>query len=201
MEDIATWLKSSVSGGTPHVAENDISFAILPELTDQDLKEIAVSSLGHRRQLLRAIARRHDAAKPAAHIVAAVARLTTGRSHRHVSMSRSAASSRSYSATWWARRRSRQDSIPTIWRSAIGVYHKCVAETVAGFDGFVPKYMGDGVSSIRVSRTHEDNAERAVRAGRALLEAARAAKIRQHLSTRHCLLEIQWLRKAPLVGA
>jgi SAM domain (Sterile alpha motif) len=37
-------------------AENDISFAVLPDLTDQDLKEIGVS-LGHRRQLLRAIAK------------------------------------------------------------------------------------------------------------------------------------------------
>ena len=36
--------------------ENDINFSILPDLTDQDLKEIGVSSLGHRRQLLRAIA-------------------------------------------------------------------------------------------------------------------------------------------------
>jgi hypothetical protein len=36
-------------------AENDISFSILSDLTDQDLKEIGVSSLGHRRQLLRAI--------------------------------------------------------------------------------------------------------------------------------------------------
>ena len=37
-------------------AENDINFAVLPDLTDQDLKEIGVASLGHRRQLLRAIA-------------------------------------------------------------------------------------------------------------------------------------------------
>ena len=37
-------------------AENDINFAILPDLTDQDWKELGVSSLGHRRQLLRAIA-------------------------------------------------------------------------------------------------------------------------------------------------
>src|SRR6476660_9214265 len=40
----------------PRFAENDINFAILPDLTDLDLKELGVSSLGHRRQLLRAIA-------------------------------------------------------------------------------------------------------------------------------------------------
>ena len=34
---------------------------------------------------------------------------------------------------------------PEDLRSVIGAYHKCVAETVARFDGFVAKYMGDGV--------------------------------------------------------
>ena len=34
---------------------------------------------------------------------------------------------------------------PEDLRSVIGAYHKCVAETVARFDGFVAKYMGDGL--------------------------------------------------------
>jgi class 3 adenylate cyclase len=34
---------------------------------------------------------------------------------------------------------------PEDLRSVIGAYHKCVAETVARFDGFVAQYMGDGV--------------------------------------------------------
>ena len=57
-------------------AENDISFSVLSDLTDQDLKEIGVS-LGHRRRLLRAIAeltnREKDAPKPAAAAAAPVA--------------------------------------------------------------------------------------------------------------------------------
>src|SRR5262245_17103189 len=57
MQQIADWLKKlGLEQYAQRFAENDISFVILRDLTDQDLKEIGVSSLGHRRQLLRAIA-------------------------------------------------------------------------------------------------------------------------------------------------
>jgi SAM domain (Sterile alpha motif) len=56
MQQIADWLQRLGLGQyAERFAENDISFAILPDLTDQDLKELGVASLGHRRQLLRAI--------------------------------------------------------------------------------------------------------------------------------------------------
>src|SRR5215831_4579448 len=56
MQQIADWLQKLGFGQyARHFAENDITFAVLPDLTDQDLKEIGVS-LGHRRQLLREIA-------------------------------------------------------------------------------------------------------------------------------------------------
>ena len=57
MQQVAEWLeKLGLGQYAQRFAENDISFAVLPDLTDQDLKEIGVS-LGHRRQLLRAIAK------------------------------------------------------------------------------------------------------------------------------------------------
>ena len=57
MQQIADWLeKLGLGQYAQRFAENDINFAILPDLTDQDLKELGVASLGHRRQLLRAIA-------------------------------------------------------------------------------------------------------------------------------------------------
>ena len=57
MQQIAEWLqKLGLSQYTQHFAENDINFAILPHLTDQDLKELGVKSLGHRRQLLLGMA-------------------------------------------------------------------------------------------------------------------------------------------------
>src|ERR1700747_2408561 len=57
MQQVADWLqKLGLGQYAQRFAENDISFSILPDLTDQDLKELGVASLGHRRQLLRAIA-------------------------------------------------------------------------------------------------------------------------------------------------
>ena len=55
MQQIADWLeKLGMSEYVQRFAKNDIDIAVLRHLTDQDLKEIGVS-LGHRRQLLRAI--------------------------------------------------------------------------------------------------------------------------------------------------
>src|SRR5215469_5459209 len=57
MQQIADWLQNIGLGQyAQRFAENDITFAILPHLTDQDLKELGVTSLGHRRHLLLAIA-------------------------------------------------------------------------------------------------------------------------------------------------
>src|SRR5262249_42171160 len=61
---------------------------------------------------------------------------------------------------------------PEDLRNLIGAYHKCVAETVSRFRGYVAKYMGDGVLSyFGWPQAHEDDPERAVRAGLALIDA------------------------------
>jgi class 3 adenylate cyclase len=60
---------------------------------------------------------------------------------------------------------------PEDMRQVISAYQKCVAEIVRGFDGFVAKYMGDGVLVyFGYPHAHEDDAERAVRAGLAAVE-------------------------------
>src|SRR4029077_20400514 len=57
MQQIADWLeKLGLSEYARCFAEHDIDFAILGDLTDQDLEKIGVASLGHRRKFLRAIA-------------------------------------------------------------------------------------------------------------------------------------------------
>jgi len=54
----------------------------------------------------------------------------------------------------------------------IGVYHRCIADMVARFTGFVAKYMGDGVFVyFGYPEAHEDDAERAVWAGLAIIDA------------------------------
>jgi len=58
-------------------------------------------------------------------------------------------------------------------RGVIGAYHKCCANLIAGNRGFVAKYMGDGVLGyFGYPQAHEHDAERAVRAGLAIVEAA-----------------------------
>ncbi len=141
--DLGDWLRSLGLGQyAQRFAENDISFALLPDLTDQDLKELGVSSLGHRRQLLRAIAELNrvekDAPKTAAAAVVAQGHDSAERRQVTVVFS-DLVGSTALSA--------RMD--PEDLRDVITAYQKSVAETVQRFGGFVAKYMGDGVLTFR----------------------------------------------------
>src|SRR6201981_3064968 len=74
---------------------------------------------------------------------------------------------------------------PEDLRELIGDYHRAVAETVGRFDGFVAKYMGDGVLIyFGYPHAHEDDAERAVRAGLAVIEAVGRLPVREDLRVR-----------------
>ena len=75
---------------------------------------------------------------------------------------------------------------PEDLRDVIGAYHRCVADTVRRFDGFVARYMGDGaLVYFGYPQSHEDNAERAVRAALAIVSNIGKLGVRQeHLSTR-----------------
>ena len=74
---------------------------------------------------------------------------------------------------------------PEDLREVISAYQKCVAETVQRFGGFVAKYMGDGVLIyFGYPQAHEDDAERAVRAGLELVAAVSALKTHAPLQTR-----------------
>src|ERR1700704_11206 len=74
---------------------------------------------------------------------------------------------------------------PEDLREVISAYQKCVAETVYRFDGLVAKYMGDGVLVyLGYPKAHEDDAERAVRAGLELIAAVTGLKTRASLQTR-----------------
>ena len=67
---------------------------------------------------------------------------------------------------------------PEDLREVISAYQKCVAETVQRFGGFVAKYMGDGVLVyFGYPQAHEDDAERAVRAGLELIAGGERAEV------------------------
>ena len=175
MQQIADWLeKLGLGQYAQRFAENDITFAILPHLTDQDLKELGVTSLGHRRQLLLAIAEIRSVQKEPAPPSAAPAHDTAERRQVTVLFS-DLVGSTALSA--------RMD--PEDLRELISAYHKCVAEAVRRFGGFVAQYLGDGVLVyFGYPEAHEDDAERAVRAGLELIAAVTALKTPASLQTR-----------------
>jgi class 3 adenylate cyclase len=75
---------------------------------------------------------------------------------------------------------------PEDLREVISAYQNCVAEIVHRFDGFIAKYMGDGVLVyFEYPHAHEDDAERAVRAGLELIAAVGGLKTRASLQTHH----------------
>jgi class 3 adenylate cyclase len=170
MQQIAGWLeKLGLGQYAPRFAENDINFAILCDLTDQDLKELGVSSLGHRRQLLRAIAELNNTVeKGAPKLAPATAAPVTPQPH-------DAAERRQLRVMFVDLVGSTVLSArldPEDMREIVGAYHRSCAEQIAKAGGFVAKYMGDGVLAyFGYPQAHEHDAERAVLAGLALVEA------------------------------
>ena len=182
--DIVVWLRSLGLGKYEAAfRENDIDETVLPSLTDEHLKQLGVASLGHRVKLLDAIAAlRSDASGKAPSLDAATASSAPSASpedraeRRQVTvMFSDLVGSTALSA--------RMD--PEDLREVISAYQKCVAETVQRFGGFVAKYMGDGVLVyFGYPQAHEDDAERAVRAGLELVAAVGGLKTHAPLQTR-----------------
>ena len=161
--------------------ENEIDDTVLPSLTAEDLKDLGVGFVGHRRKLLDAIAAlRAQASAPTpplsdAPLAIDKAAKDTAERRQVTVMFSDLVGSTALSA--------RMD--PEDLREVISAYQKCVAETVRRFGGFVAKYMGDGVLVyFGYPQAHEDDAERAVRAGLELIAAVSALKSPVSLQTR-----------------
>jgi class 3 adenylate cyclase/predicted ATPase len=163
--DIAAWLQGlGLERYVPAFRDNEIDWEVLPKLTSEDLREIGVAAIGHRRKLLDAIAAL-GAAVPTATVTAAPsdAPAPTDAERRQLTVMFCDLVGSTPLST-------RFD--PEDLRDIIGAYHRCVAETVARFAGFVAKYMGDGVLIyFGYPEAHEDDAERAIRAGLAAIDA------------------------------
>ena len=163
--------------------ENEIDETVLPGLTAEDLKELGVAALGHRRKLLDTIAAlRRDASDKTPSVETATTSRTPSvppedcAERRQVTvMFSDLVGSTALSA--------RMD--PEDLREVISAYQKCVAEAVQRFGGFVANYMGDGVLVyFGYPQAHEDDAERAVQAGLELIAAVTALKASVSLRTR-----------------
>jgi class 3 adenylate cyclase len=179
--DIGAWLRGlGLEKYETAFRENEISEKVLPKLTAEDLKELGVNALGHRRLLLDAIALLHpdgDVKTPTAEAPSAAPKVAHDTAERRqvTVMFSDLVGSTALSA--------RMD--PEDLREVIAAYQKCVAETVQRFGGFVAKYMGDGVLVyFGYPQAHEDDAERAVRAGLELVQAVSGLKSSAALQTR-----------------
>jgi len=182
--DVAVWLRSlGLEQYEAAFRENEINELVLPNLTQEDLKEIGVGPVGHRRMLLEAIA---------------ALRADTGGNALSADLARTS-SAPNVSPEDRAERRqvtvmfsdlvgstalsARMD--PEDLREVISAYQRSVAETVGRSGGFVAKYMGDGVLVyFGYPQAHEDDAERAVRAGLELVVAVSDLKTHATLKTR-----------------
>jgi class 3 adenylate cyclase/predicted ATPase len=161
--DIAAWLRGlGLQQYEQAFRDNAIDAAMLPELTAEDLRDIGVGLVGHRRKLLAAIAALRNDGRPeptaerreVAHTATARRQLTV--------MFCDLVGSTALSA--------RLD--PEDLREIMATYHQTIAEIVNASGGFIARYMGDGVLTyFGYPRAHEDDAEQAIRAGLGLVDA------------------------------
>jgi class 3 adenylate cyclase len=157
MRPIAHWLNALGLGQyAQRFADNDIDASILRDLTDEDLEKIGVS-LGHRKRILRAIAELDEVG------IAPESPRWDGAERRQLTVMFADLVGSTALST-------RLD--PEDLRKIIGAYQRRCAEVIAKSGGFVARYMGDGILAyFGYPQAHEEDAERAVRAGLELIEA------------------------------
>ncbi|MCA6118121.1 AAA family ATPase [Bradyrhizobium sp. WSM 1738] len=158
MQQIADWLeKLGLGQYALRFAENGIDLSVLPELTDQDFDRLGVL-IGHRRKMLRAIAELNQA-----ELVDAQTRHAAERRHLTVMFCDLVGS------TELSARLDPED----MWE-VIRAYRTACARAIAAYDGSIARFIGDGVLAyFGYPRAHEDDAERAVRAGLDMIAAIR----------------------------
>src|SRR5215475_11228110 len=169
MKGIAEWLASiGLSEYAQRFADNGIDLSVIRDLTEQDLKDLGVL-LGDRRRILRAIAE-FDGVAPAPTETASEAVPRDQAERRQVTVMFADLVGSTALSTGMD---------PEDLREVISAYQKCVAETVRHFGGFVARYVGDGVLVyFGYPHAHEDDAERAVRAGLELITVVAGLKAR-----------------------
>src|SRR5215510_3303120 len=157
--DVAEWLLGLGLGQYALAfRDNDIDEEVLRRLTAEDLRDLGVASIGHRRRLLDAIVALGEGQLAERRQPAPETRDAAGEAERRqlTMMFCDLVGSTPLS--------SQLD--PEDLREVIAAYHHAVAEVITRLDGFVSRYMGDGVLVyFGYPQAHEDDAERAVRAG------------------------------------
>ena len=182
--DVVVWLRSLGLGKYEAAfRENEIDETVLPSLTEEHLKQLGITALGHRVKLLDAIAALRKGASGKTASVDAATASSAPSPHPEDRAERRQITVMFSDLVGSTALSARMD--PEDLREVISAYQKCVAETVLRLGGFVAKYMGDGVLIyFGYPHAHEDDAERAVRAGLELVAAVGALKTHAPLQTR-----------------
>jgi class 3 adenylate cyclase/tetratricopeptide (TPR) repeat protein len=173
---ITEWLASlGLSEYTDRFVENGIDVSVLSELTEQDFERLGVL-LGHRRKMLRAI---RDLGNPP---VAATTPPVPD-STRQDDAERRQLTVMFTDLVGSTALSTKLD--PEDLREIISAYHRRCAEVIVKHGGFVARYMGDGILAyFGYPQAHEDDAERAVRAGLALIGTVGKLRIQEPLQVR-----------------
>ena len=171
--DVGDWLRSLGLGQYEDVfRDNGVDGAVLPKLTVGDLKEMGVAGVGHRRKIIAAI----EELNASSAVTTQTVKPASTTSPASVPQPTDAAERRQLTVMFCDLVGSTAMSArldPEDMRAIIGAYHKCCASLIERNGGFVAKYMGDGVLAyFGYPQAHEHDAERAVRTGLAIVEAA-----------------------------
>jgi predicted ATPase/class 3 adenylate cyclase len=179
--DVADWLRAlGLERYEAAFRENDVDGEVLPTLTADEIKDIGVSSIRHRRRLLEAIALLRSKST-GGEVPANPPPLLPSDLSGQAGPSETTAERRPLSLMFCdlvgsTALSSRLD--PEDLREVIHTYQACVADTIHRFDGFVARYVGDGVLIyFGWPKAHETDAERAVRAGLAVAAAVSEAPL------------------------
>ena len=180
--DIAPWLrKLGLEEYASAFRDNDIDAQLLLKLTGEDLKELGITSIGHRRRLLDAIA---DLKSQRASSTINLPQDRPGLGPAAFSDAERRQLTVMFcdlvGSTGLALRLDVEDL-----REVIGAFQQCVSDTISRFGGYVAKYMGDGVLVyFGYPQAHEDDAERAVTAGLALIDVVGELELSEPLQVR-----------------
>jgi class 3 adenylate cyclase/predicted ATPase len=162
--DVLSWLRDlGLENYAQTFRANHIDSPVLSQLTAEDLIALGVTSVGHRRKLLHAIARlHHQTPRPFAQPIAAPIRPIQPERRQLSVLFCDLVGSTELAA------RLDPEDLGDVMRD----YQAACTDVIGWFDGYVAKFLGDGaLVYFGWPRAHEDDAERAVRAGLALVEA------------------------------